>query len=81
MDDLKTEVLLVSRNRQNVRLVQETLLQEGYAVWIATSVEEFAERLEMDRRIGMALVDLTGFDARIWPLCEGLRDASTPLLM
>lgn len=75
------EVLLVSRNPQNVRLVETTLQLEGYAVAIATSVEEFAGRVEADERTRLALVDLTGFDARIWPLCDRLREASTPLLM
>ena len=81
MADTYGEILLVSRNPQIVRLVDTTVQLEGYAVAIATSVVVFAKRVEADDRIGLALVDLTGFDARIWPMCDRLREGSTPLLM
>jgi DNA-binding response OmpR family regulator len=74
-------ILLVSRNAQNLALLEDQLHKQGYQSLVATTVGEFGKSLEADGRIKLALVDLTGFDASIWPLCDRLREAHTPLLM
>jgi DNA-binding response OmpR family regulator len=74
-------ILLVSRNAQNLALLKDQLHRQGYQSLVATTVGEFGKSLEADGRIKLALVDLTGFDASIWPLCDRLREAHTPLLM
>jgi DNA-binding response OmpR family regulator len=79
--DKQGKILLVSRNAQNVKLLADTLLKQGYGVAVATSAGEFEEHVDAEEAIKLALVDLTGFDAAIWPLCERLRTAQTPLLM
>ena len=80
-DSTSALILLVTRNVKNAKLLGKALLDEGYRMRVATTVEEFASTVDSDEPIALALVDLTGFDSRIWPLCERLRSAETPLLM
>ena len=74
-------ILLVSRIAQNLALLKSLLLKQGYEVLTAITVEEFGASLDSDGSIRLVLDDLTGYDASIWPVCERLREAHTPLLM
>lgn len=47
----------------------------------ASSFEEFALAIEQPDKIGIALVDISGFDRRIWECCEQLRSHEIPFLI
>lgn len=47
----------------------------------ASSFEEFARAIELPDRIGIALVDISGFDRRIWECCEQLQTHQIPFLI
>lgn len=47
----------------------------------ASSLEEFAQAIDFRDRIGIALVDISGFDRRIWDCCEQLRSHEIPFLI
>jgi DNA-binding response OmpR family regulator len=74
-------ILAVDRNRRNLELLRQFLMKEGYQVHIAASPEEFDVALAEPDRIGMALVDIAGFDGSIWERCEGLRRQRIPFVV
>lgn len=48
---------------------------------MASSFEEFALAIDPPHNIGIALVDISGFDRRIWDCCEQLRSHQIPFLI
>jgi DNA-binding response OmpR family regulator len=74
-------ILLVNRNQRNLELLAEYLQKEGYIVATASSLEEFDHILAGENDVGVALVDLTGFDQGIWKHCEQLRSRKKPFLI
>ncbi len=74
-------ILLVNRNQRNLELLAEHLGRGGYAISTASSLEEFDRALGGEIDVGMALVDLTGFDQGIWERCERLRSKKAPFLV
>ncbi len=47
----------------------------------ASSFEEVARAIDQPDKIGIALVDISGFDRRIWDCCEQLRSHQIPFLI
>ena len=74
-------ILAVDHNHRNLELLNHFLGREGYHTRTATTLEEFDLVLAEANSIGLALVDITGFDRRIWERCEGLRHHSIPFLV
>lgn len=74
-------VLAVDRNRRNVDLLRQFLGKEGYQLLAATTLDEFDRALAESEGIGLALVDIGGFDRSIWERCEGLRAQKIPFLV
>ncbi|MCC3409933.1 MAG: response regulator transcription factor [Microcoleus sp. PH2017_10_PVI_O_A] len=74
-------ILAVDRNQRNLQLLAQFLNKEGYHTIAADSFEEFARAIGEPARIGMALVDISGFDPRIWDCCEQLRNHQIPFLI
>jgi DNA-binding response OmpR family regulator len=77
----KAAILLVNRNQRNLELLAEFLGKEGYALYTASSLEEFDQALAEENDVGVALVDITGFDQSIWQRCEQLRSRKKPFLV
>jgi DNA-binding response OmpR family regulator len=75
-------ILIVGRNRTNLELLDQFLGKEGYDTLPAANLEEL-DPLLADERTGfdLALVDLSGFDKRIWQRCETLRGFGIPFLI
>jgi DNA-binding response OmpR family regulator len=74
-------ILLVNRNQRNLELLAEFLGKGGYAISTASSLEEFDQALAGEKDVGVALVDITGFDQDIWERCEQLRSKKRPFLV
>lgn len=74
-------ILAVDRNQRNLELLAQFLNKEGYQTLGASSFEEVAQAIGQPARIGMALVDISGFDRRIWDCCEQLRNHQIPFLI
>jgi DNA-binding response OmpR family regulator len=74
-------ILTVDHNRRNLELLDQFLNQEGYQTIAATSMEEFEQVMASGEEIGLALVDIAGFDKRIWDRCEQLRERNIALLI
>jgi DNA-binding response OmpR family regulator len=76
-----TSILAVDSNRRNLELLAQHLGQAGYQIRPASSLDEFDREIESPAGIGLALIDLSGFDQRIWERCERLRHASIPFIV
>lgn len=74
-------ILAVDHNSRNLELLYQFLNQAGYQILPAVSLEEFDQAIANEKEIMMALVDIAGFDGRIWDYCERLRDRNIPLLV
>jgi len=74
-------ILAVDRNSRSLELLSQFLGQAGYQTILAASMEEFDRAPVSEEKIGLALVDIAGFDSRIWDCCEKLRIRNTPLLI
>lgn len=75
----RQSILAINHNRRNLELLTQFLGKEGYQVESATSIEEFEQAL--DKAIGLALVDISGFDRSIWEWCQQLRERGIPFLV
>ncbi|MBD2741636.1 diguanylate cyclase [Coleofasciculus sp. FACHB-1120] len=71
-------LLVASRNQHNLQLLAQFLIQEGYPILTADSLEEFEQALRHSAQISLALVDISSIDSRI---CEWLRQEAIPILM
>jgi len=74
-------ILAVDRNHRNLELLSQFLGREGYQTRPAATLEEFDQALAEANGIGLALVDIAGFDRAIWERCEELRHHKIPFLV
>lgn len=74
-------ILAVDRNQRNLELLTQFLGQAGYPVFAARDASESGRVLDEHAEIGLALINLAGFDRSIWDLCEQVRTKGMPLLV
>jgi len=77
----KPVILMIDSNQTNLELISQQLLKEGYDAISASSLESLDEAIQGSKNIALALIDLTGFDQRIWERCEELHKAKTPFII
>ena len=77
----QTDVLAVDTNHRNLELLTQQLENAGYETRGVGSLEELDQEIGAGSRIGLALIDLSGFDERIWERCERLRHADVPFVV
>src|SRR5262245_26797196 len=71
-------ILAVDHNRRNLDLLTHFLGQAGYQTRIASSLAQFDQALAQADDLGLALVDIAGFDRSIWERCQRLREQKIP---
>ena len=64
-----------------LELLGQQLVKEGYETVSAASLEELESSIQEKKNIALALIDLSGFDQRIWERCEVLREAKIPFIV
>ncbi|PWH12682.1 MAG: response regulator [Anaerolineae bacterium] len=77
----KKVLLTVGTNKRNLELLAEFLGKGGYRTLSVTGLDEFDRTLEETQEIGLALVDISGFDVGIWERCARLREKHIPLFI
>lgn len=77
----QTSILAINKNHSNLKLLAQFLDKNGFQTLSVSSLEEFDQALAGAKEIGLALVDITGFDRSIWERCELLREQSIPLIV
>jgi DNA-binding response OmpR family regulator len=74
-------ILIVEHNRRNSELMTGFLRGDGYEVMSAATMEELDGLLKTPGTIGLALIDLMGFDRGIWERSEILRTEGIPFVI
>jgi DNA-binding response OmpR family regulator len=74
-------ILVVDSNRGNLELLSQQLGQAGYQILIAASLKELDQAIQGKEKIALSLMDISGFDRRIWERCEELHKAKTPFIV
>ena len=82
MDEEKRPLILaLNHNRRNLELLVEHLGKHGYKTITTYILDEYAALLEEYETIHAALIDITGFDTRIWQCCEQLQIRNIPFIV
>ena len=74
-------ILALDCNRRNLELLAAFLGKAGFAVHPTGNLEDFDAALASGADFGLALLDLAGFDSRIWERCDQLRTRGLPFLV
>ena len=74
-------ILTVERNLRNLELLNKFLSDKGFRTVSAANIDDLDQRLMETEPIALALVDLAGFDKRIWERCNQLRQSGVPFLV
>jgi len=77
----KPAILVVDSNRANLELISQELGRGGYTILSTASLEELDQAIEGKERFALSLIDLSGFDERIWERCEELNKAKIPFIL
>lgn len=74
-------MLTVAKMAGNRHILARVLSDAGFATRSAESGADVDRILEAAGDIAAALIDLTGFDRRIWIVCDRLHDARVPFVV
>jgi DNA-binding response OmpR family regulator len=74
-------ILVVDRTRRNLELLVQLLGRHGYRTLTGANLAEFDQILAAAQKIALALVDIGGFDRRIWLRCARLLERQVPFLV
>ena len=77
----KPVIVVANSNQADLGLLSQQLVKEGYDTLDAASLEDLDERIRMSKKIALGLIDLSGFDQRIWERCDTLRKAKIPYIV
>lgn len=64
-------ILILSKLPKNIELISEIFKKEGFSSLSATSYEEL-DKFLLDASFDLALLDIAGFDNKIFSYCEKL---------
>ena len=81
MTDRPSAILLVMGDLQNLDVMSDFISKMGYTPVKVDSLRMFASTVNLKKELGLALVDLTGFDKSIWEVCSGLNEMNVPTLV
>ncbi len=74
-------ILTVNQNQRNLELLDQFLQQSGYQTLKVSDLAAFEQALQQGVSINLALVDIAGFDSRIWDYCKQIHKQNIPLLV
>jgi DNA-binding response OmpR family regulator len=77
----RRSILAAATNAKNLQLLKQVLEKEGYPVIAVDSLEGIDAALLENKDIALALLDLSGFDRRVWERCERIRETGIPFLL
>jgi len=77
----KSVILIVDSDRDKLKQMGQQLGQEGYDTVSAASLEELDQAIQGKLPINISLIDLVGFDQRIWERCDELVKTKIPFIV
>jgi len=78
---LKSNILVVEKNKRNVELLSEFLSKLGFCSVPVSSSDELNKALSSNQIIDVALIDIDGFDETIWNYCKKIREKEIQFLI
>ena len=66
---------------ENLEIMSDFIAKIGHTPIKVDSVRMFTSNVDLKREVGLALVDLTGFDKSIWDVCSRLHEMNVPMLV
>lgn len=81
MMSAKIVILVVDSERGSLELLSQQLDREGYNTIPATSLAELDQVIREKAEVALSLIDISGFDQRIWERCEALVKSDTPFII
>ena len=77
----KPVIVVANSNQADLGLTSQQLVKEGYDTLNAASLEEMDEIIRNIKNIALGLIDLSGFNERIWERCDTLHKAKIPYIV
>lgn len=74
-------ILVVDRHPRNLQLLQEALKGDGFQTIGAPDLAQFDALIAQPGSLALALVDVDGFDTKIWERCRRLHDCQVEVLV
>lgn len=74
-------ILAVDRNPRNLQLLMQVLDSQGFSTLAVPDLAQLDATLAQADPIGLALVDVDGFDTAIWERCRRLRERNIGVLV
>jgi CheY-like chemotaxis protein len=74
-------ILTVDRNARNLELLRQFLQKQGYPCVPVGSIEALDQIMSDVSEIGLAMIDISGFDSQIWLRCEQLAGFNIPFVV
>lgn len=74
------QILYIDRNTKNAELLQKALSKFNFAIYHAANYKTIDTVLQ-SINFDIALMDISGFDSRIWDRCKAIRAQNIPLLI
>lgn len=74
------KVLLLNKNRKNLEILSDFLKKHNFESYLAHDYETlkgFIEKGDFE----LALIDISGFDTRIWDYTKALQDKGIPFVL
>lgn len=73
-------ILVLSKITKNLELMADFLNKQGFNSVVASSYEDL-DKIFMQNNFDLALLDIAGFDSKIWNYCERLSRADKPFFI
>ena len=74
-------ILVVDRNRHNLRLLTQILDGNGFRTICVHDLAQFDAAIAQPACLALALVDVDGFDGAIWERCRQLHENQVEVLL
>lgn len=73
-------ILVLSKITKNLELMSDFLNKQGFDSVVASSYEDL-DKIFNKNDFDLALLDIAGFDSKIWSYCERLSQADKPFFI
>lgn len=77
----KPLILILNRNQKNLDLMSKFISPEGYQVQGLKTLTEVERMVQIQKKVDLVLIDISGFGEKIWETCEHLRKSRIPFLV
>ncbi|HMK53681.1 MAG TPA: response regulator [Methanobacteriaceae archaeon] len=77
----KPFIVALNRNQRNLEILSKFLEQEGYSTLGVLNPAALDETVRKKDNISLVLMDISGFNSKVWESCELLRQREIPFLV